>query len=76
MIKLFQQLSDRLLSQLVPKMAAAAGCVTDPYTYYNECTYTCYTTVGGLTCCLFETCHVTSNCVSHCVGYCNVKHCW
>jgi hypothetical protein len=76
MIRLFQQLSDRLLSQLVPKMAAEAGCITDPHYEYRECTYTCYTNSHGLTCCLFETCYVYSNCKTHCAGYCNVQHCW
>jgi len=75
MINVLRQLSDHLLSKLVPKVAADAGCVTDPYTYYNECSWSCWTS-GAKTCCYFETCHVYSNCTTHCVGYCNVQGCW
>lgn len=74
MVRIFQQLSDRLLSQLVPKVAADAGCRTDPYTYYRQCS--CWPAGNGLTCCYYETCRVYSNCSVRCVGYCNVEGCW
>jgi hypothetical protein len=51
---------------VVPEVNAAAGCITDPYTYYTKC--------GG---CVvsrqyWRACHVYSNCTVKCNPICDV----
>ena len=72
MTRTLERLGDRLLSALVPKAAADAGCVTDPYNYYKLC----YCYEGATTCCYYQTCHVYSNCTESCTNYCNKETCW
>jgi hypothetical protein len=58
------ELGDRLLHVLVPKLSAEAGCITDPYNYYQPCAC-----VNGFR--LYRLCHVYSNCTTQCNKFCD-----
>jgi hypothetical protein len=59
---------DRLLRALVPEVKAEAGCVTDPYNFWQSCG--CKLGSAGYHWIYHRLCHVYSNCSIVCNQFC------